>query len=61
MTSAESICYTLINTNSVTDSEPTNEAKLKQDIENGKINKKIEALKKVIQMTLNGEKLPGNL
>jgi len=61
MTSAESICYTLINTNSVTDSEPTNEAKLKQDIENGKINKKIEALKKVIQMTLNGEKLPGLL
>nr|CAB3232868.1 coatomer subunit beta-like [Phallusia mammillata] len=61
MTSAESICYTLIYSPSVTDSEPVNEAKLKNDIEHGDIRIKTEALKKVILMTLNGEKLQGLL
>ena len=61
MTSAESICYTLIYSPSVTDSEPTNEMQLKQEIEHGDIRTKTEALKKVILMTLNGEKLTGLL
>lgn len=59
MTSAESICYTLINAPSVTDSEPTNETQLKSDIEHGDLRTKTEALKRVILMTLNGEKLHG--
>ena len=60
MTSAESICYTLIYSPSVTDSEPSNEMQLKQEIEHGDSRTKTEALKKVILMTLNGEKLTGN-
>jgi len=61
MTSAESICYTLINCPSVTDSEPVNESKLKYDIEHGDVGKKTEALKTVILMILNGEKPQGLL
>jgi len=61
MTSAESICYTLIYSPSVTDSEPSNEMQLKQEIEHGDNRTKTEALKKVILMTLNGEKLTGLL
>lgn len=60
MTSAESICYTLISP-SVTDSEPVNENKLKHDIEHGDVLKKTEALKRVIVTTMNGEKLQGLL
>uniref|UniRef100_H2ZHQ3 Coatomer subunit beta n=1 Tax=Ciona savignyi TaxID=51511 RepID=H2ZHQ3_CIOSA len=59
MTSAESICYTLINSSSITD-EP-NETTLKNEIEHGDVRTKTEALKKVILMTLNGEKLQGLL
>ena len=59
MTSAESICYTLIYSPSVTDSEPSNEMQIKKDIEHGDIRTKTEALKRVILMTLNGEKLQG--
>jgi len=61
MTSAESICYTLIYSPSVTDSEPVNETKLKNDIEHGDVRTKTDALKRVILMTLNGEKLQGML
>lgn len=61
MTSAESICYTLVNVPSVTDSEPLNETQLKADIEHGDLRTKTEALKRVILMTLNGEKLHGLL
>uniref|UniRef100_F6Z743 Coatomer subunit beta n=1 Tax=Ciona intestinalis TaxID=7719 RepID=F6Z743_CIOIN len=60
MTSAESICYTLINSSSITD-EPTNETNLKNEIEHGDVRTKTDALKKVILMTLNGEKLQGLL
>lgn len=59
MTSAEGICYTLINVSSVTDSEPSNETELKAEIEHGDVRTKTEALKRVILMTINGEKLQG--
>jgi coatomer subunit beta len=52
-------CYTLINI--PTDSEPLNELQLKQDLEKGDVNVKIEALKKTINMILSGERLPGLL
>jgi coatomer subunit beta len=55
MTSVEQPCYTLINLPS--DSEPANEMQLKQDLEHGDLRTKTEALKKVIQMMLNGEKM----
>jgi len=45
----------------VTDSEPVNENKLKHDIEHGDVSKKTEALKRVILMTLNGDKFQGLL
>ncbi|XP_066591144.1 coatomer subunit beta [Prorops nasuta] len=59
LTIAEQPCYTLINI--PTDSEPLNELQLKQDLENGDLNTKIEALKKTIHMILSGERLPGLL
>ncbi|KAG9352418.1 hypothetical protein JZ751_020832 [Albula glossodonta] len=59
MTAAENVCYTLINVPS--DSEPPTEISLKADLEKGEIKVKTEALKKVIIMILNGEKLPGLL
>ncbi|KAG7482207.1 coatomer subunit beta [Solea senegalensis] len=59
MTAAENVCYTLINVSS--DSEPPSEVSLKTDLEKGEIKAKTEALKKVIIMILNGEKLPGLL
>uniref|UniRef100_A0A3B3DZM5 Coatomer subunit beta n=1 Tax=Oryzias melastigma TaxID=30732 RepID=A0A3B3DZM5_ORYME len=59
MTAAENVCYTLINVQS--DSEPPSEVSLKADLEKGEIKAKTEALKKVIIMILNGEKLPGLL
>jgi coatomer subunit beta len=58
MSFAESPCYTLIN---APDIEPYNEMQLKQDLEKGEINVKIDTLKKVIQLMLNGERLPGLL
>lgn len=58
MSLAESACYTIIN---VPDMEPFNEMQIKQDLEKGEIGTKIETLKKVIQLMLNGEKLPGLL
>lgn len=55
----EQPCYTLINF--PTDNEPLNELQLKQDLENGDVQTKIDALKKTIHMILNGERLPGLL
>ncbi|MEJ1273946.1 coatomer protein complex subunit beta 1 [Cricetulus griseus] len=43
------------------DSEPPSEISLKNDLEKGDVKSKTEALKKVIIMILNGEKLPGLL
>ncbi|KAG8438436.1 hypothetical protein GDO86_008931 [Hymenochirus boettgeri] len=59
MTAAENVCYTLINV--PMDSEPPSEISLKSDLEKGDVKSKTEALKKVIIMILNGEKLPGLL
>ncbi|XP_042197433.1 coatomer subunit beta [Callorhinchus milii] len=59
MTAAENVCYTLINVS--LDSEPPNEVTLKMDLEKGDVKIKTDALKKVIIMILNGEKLPGLL
>jgi len=59
MTMVEQPCYTLINFPS--DSEPPNEMQLKADLEKGDPKTKIEALKKVIHMIANGERLPGLL
>ncbi|XP_013919922.1 PREDICTED: coatomer subunit beta [Thamnophis sirtalis] len=59
MTAAENVCYTLIIV--PMDSEPPSEINLKTDLEKGDVKLKTEALKKVIIMILNGEKLPGLL
>ncbi|XP_013392181.1 coatomer subunit beta [Lingula anatina] len=59
MANTEQGCYTLINIPS--DSEPPTEMKLKEDLEKGETKTKIEALKKVVLMILNGEKMPGLL
>ncbi|KAJ1177234.1 hypothetical protein NDU88_002495 [Pleurodeles waltl] len=59
MTAAENVCYTLINV--PLESEPPSEISLKTDLEKGDVKSKTEALKKVITMILNGEKLPGLL
>ncbi|OXU25608.1 hypothetical protein TSAR_012392 [Trichomalopsis sarcophagae] len=56
---ADQPCYTLINI--PTDSEPLNELQLKQDLEKGDVNVKIDALKKTINMIMSGERLPGLL
>ncbi|GFR72221.1 coatomer subunit beta [Elysia marginata] len=58
-TIAEQPCYTLINV--PMDAEPPTEIQLRQDLEKGDARTKIEALKKVIQMILNGEKMPSLL
>ena len=58
-TVAEQSCYTLINI--AIDSEPFNELQLKQDLEKGDVNTKIDALKKTIHMILSGERLPSLL
>ncbi|XP_015605561.1 coatomer subunit beta [Cephus cinctus] len=55
----EQPCYTLINIPS--DAEPLNELQLKQDLEKGDVNVKVEALKKTIHMIISGERLPGLL
>ncbi|XP_068159780.1 coatomer subunit beta [Drosophila tropicalis] len=49
-------CYTIINS---PDLEVPNEMQLKQDLEKGDTNQKIETLKKVIKLLLNGERYPG--
>ncbi|XP_017774158.1 PREDICTED: coatomer subunit beta [Nicrophorus vespilloides] len=59
MTAIEQPCYTLINMPS--DSEPYNEMQLKIDLEKGDTKTKIEALKKVINMILAGERMPSVL
>ncbi|XP_058788697.1 coatomer subunit beta [Phymastichus coffea] len=56
---ADQPCYTIINL--PTDTETLNELQLKQDLEKGDVNTKIEALKKTINMILSGERLPGLL
>uniref|UniRef100_A0A6B2ELU2 Coatomer subunit beta n=1 Tax=Phlebotomus kandelakii TaxID=1109342 RepID=A0A6B2ELU2_9DIPT len=58
MSLTEGPCYTIINSQ---DSDPYNEMQLKQDLEKGDTGVKIETLKKVIQLLLNGERLPGLL
>ncbi|XP_015757207.1 PREDICTED: coatomer subunit beta-like [Acropora digitifera] len=59
MTTAELPCYTLINV--LSDSEALSEQKLAEDLEKGDPRVKTEALKKVIQQILNGEKMPSLL
>lgn len=59
MSSIEQPCYTLINVSN--DYEMPNEMQLKADLEKGDSKTKIEALKKVIYMIANGERLPGLL
>jgi Adaptin N terminal region len=58
MSLAEGPCYTLIN---ASETDPYNEMQIKQDLEKGEVNVKIDTLKKVIQLMLNGERLPGLL
>ncbi|CAL4124489.1 unnamed protein product, partial [Meganyctiphanes norvegica] len=52
-------CYTLIH--HASEAEQPSEMQLKSDLENGDIATKQNALKKVIQLILNGERLPGIL
>jgi len=56
---SEQPCYTLINV--PMGAELPTEMQLKQDLEQGDVRTKIEALKKVIQLILNGEKVPSLL
>uniref|UniRef100_A0A336M8P6 Coatomer subunit beta n=1 Tax=Culicoides sonorensis TaxID=179676 RepID=A0A336M8P6_CULSO len=58
MTTVAEPCYTILN---IQDSEPYNELQIKQNLEKGEVNVKIDTLKRVIQLMLNGEKLPGLL
>lgn len=57
--SVELPCYTIINIPS--DAEQPSEQKLKEDLEKGDLKTKADALKKVIQQMLNGEKFPSLL
>ncbi|XP_023319800.1 coatomer subunit beta [Eurytemora carolleeae] len=59
MSLAELPCYTIINVPS--DFETPNEIQLKNDLEKGDIKVKTEALKKIIYMILNGEKIQNML
>lgn len=59
MALSEQPCYTLINNPNETESP--NEQQLKQDLEHGNNRVKAAALKKVIQLVLNGDRLPGLL
>lgn len=52
-------CYTIINIPS--DAEQPTEQKLKEDLEKGDLKVKADALKKVIQQMLNGDKFPSLL
>ncbi|XP_058467960.1 coatomer subunit beta [Malaya genurostris] len=58
MSLSEGSCYTIINAQ---ETEPYNEMQLKMDLEKGELNVKIDTLKKVIQLLLNGERLPSLL
>ncbi|CAE1278904.1 COPB1 [Acanthosepion pharaonis] len=59
MSLAEQASYTLINV--PTDAEPPSELQLRQELEKGDVKMKINALKKTIQLILNGEKMPSLL
>lgn len=59
MSLAEQASYTLINV--PTDAEPPSELQLRQELEKGDVRMKITALKKTIQLILNGEKMPSLL
>ncbi|KAL3881649.1 hypothetical protein ACJMK2_028061 [Sinanodonta woodiana] len=59
MSMADQPCYTLINIPS--DAEPPTEIQLRQDLEKGDVKTKTEALKKTVQLILNGEKMPSLL
>ncbi|XP_064397244.1 coatomer subunit beta-like isoform X2 [Halichondria panicea] len=56
---SELACYTLIHNPAET--EAPNEQQLKHDLEHGDARVKANALKKLIQLVLNGERLPGLL
>ncbi|XP_065827598.1 coatomer subunit beta-like [Oscarella lobularis] len=59
MTAAEQACYTLLNVSD--DSETPNEMQLRQDLQKGDTSTRIATVKTIIQMILNGEKMPGLL
>lgn len=59
MAAADQACYTLLNI--PLDSEPPNEMQLRNDLEKGDLKTKAEALRKTIQLMLNGEKYPSLL
>ena len=52
-------CYTILSL--PTDLEAPNEQQLKSDLEKGDTKTKIQALKKVLHLILNGDKIPGLL
>ena len=52
-------CYTILSL--PTDLEAPNEQQLKSELEKGDIKAKIAALKKVLHLILNGDKIPGLL
>ena len=52
-------CYTILSL--PTDLEAPNEQQLKSDLEKGDTKTKIAALKKVLHLILNGDKIPGIL
>ncbi|XP_058814070.1 coatomer subunit beta [Topomyia yanbarensis] len=58
MSLSEGPCYTIINAQ---ETEPFNEMQLKMDLEKGELNVKVDTLKRVIQLLLNGERLPSLL
>lgn len=58
MSVTEQACYTLIST---PDSDYPSQDQLRKELEIGDIKAKTEALKKVIYIILNGEKIPGIL
>jgi len=52
-------CYTLLNVPE--DQEPPTEAEMKEDLENGSIDDKIQTMKKLITLLMAGERFPGLL
>lgn len=56
---AADACYTLINASD--DQEPPTEQELKKELENGSIDEKIQAMKKLITLLMAGERFPGVL
>ncbi|XP_054168889.1 coatomer subunit beta-like [Oppia nitens] len=55
---ADSICYTLINTEA---DDTVSEMTIRNDLEKGDVKSRTEALKKLIYNILNGEKFPPNM